>query len=158
MLLASTLIYPVLSNDILNYDKMGKELDKVFNACKDKTREWYGRHVLGTCTYVTKKHMWEEQESTMEDVRESRRGTTGHDTLLPCNWQRVHGSQVWLKICWLLISQGAINIKTFSDTSSEYCCHGSIRVDPKNSKDPVVFGLSLPLGVLSCLKTLLPTW
>ncbi len=48
----------VLSNGFLNYDKVGIELDKAFNAHKDKTKDAHD---------ITKNHRREEQESTITD-------------------------------------------------------------------------------------------
>ncbi len=43
------MIYPVLSDDILN-DKVGIELDKVFNTLKDRTGEGQEEWIVYMCT------------------------------------------------------------------------------------------------------------
>ncbi len=46
--------YPVLSNDILEYDKVGLELDKAFNTHKDNTRERQGGMCMARVHGITK--------------------------------------------------------------------------------------------------------
>ncbi len=56
-------IYPVLSNDVFleNYDKVGIELDRVFNACKDRSKRRM-RDTRTTCVPdVAFQHKWEER-------------------------------------------------------------------------------------------------
>ncbi len=63
------MIYPVLDMVFENYEKVGLELDNVFNAHNDKTIG--GQR--GKChVYMTSQRIIEEgQESTKEDSQES---------------------------------------------------------------------------------------
>ncbi len=60
-----------------NYDNVGIELDKVFIAHKDKTRERWEWACISHAHEVTKNHRREEWKSARECSQESCEG---------CNW------------------------------------------------------------------------
>ncbi len=118
---------------------MGIELDKVFNACNDKSKRRI-RDSLTCAPDVTLQHEQGGMEIHTQGFLgipwEVQLGITLSPSVIN---ERLCREWVRLQRCGLPIWQGASNINAFCDPRSQANCHSSIWMDSKNLKGSSCF-------------------